>query len=47
MDRDAGPFLIGISVSHVSMGTQEFFLPKKVHFIAFKTACSSKNLIHT
>lgn len=31
MDGDAGPFLIGIPVSHFSMGTQGFFLPKKVH----------------
>ena len=39
-DGDADPFFIEISVSHFSIGTQEFCLPKE-HIIALEQACSS------
>ena len=41
MDGDVESLFIGISVSHVSIGTQEYCLPKLDDLIAFKHACSS------
>ena len=41
MDGDIESLFIGISVSHVSIGTQVYCLPKLDDLIAFKHACSS------
>ena len=47
MDGDTDPFFTEISVSHFSIGTQEFCLPKKDDLIAFESACSPENFIYT
>ena len=47
MDGDADPFFIEISVSHFSIETQKFCLPKKDDLSSFEPACSSENFIYT
>ena len=47
MNGDADPFSIEILVSHFSVGTKEFFLPKYDELIAFEPACSSENFMYT
>lgn len=46
MDGDGEPLFIGISVSHFSLVTQEFCLPKLDDLSAFKSACSSETLTY-
>ena len=46
MDGDAYLFLIEISISCISIGTQEFCLPKQDYLIAFKPDYSSENVTY-
>ena len=47
MNGGPDPFLIGISASLFSIGTQECSVPRQGDLIAFRTACLSENVTYT